>query len=50
MEERSGGRATRRRIAIKSGGLSDAAKHNGGGVTAGEECLWHGCTRDRTGI
>ena len=50
MEDRSGGRATSRRIAIKSGGLSDAAKHNGGGVTAEEECQKHGCTRDRTDI
>ena len=48
MEDANGGRVTRRRIAIESGGLSDSAKYNSGGVVADEECLQHGCTRVRT--
>ena len=39
MEDASGGRVTKRRVAKKSGVLSDAAKYNSGGVTADEKCL-----------
>ena len=39
MDDENGGRATRRRIFMKSGGLSDSANFNGDSVSAEEQCL-----------